>query len=275
MQTADDLETARDLLDHANIEIGIKEDGVWTVFFTRTCGFLDPQSSKCTIHGTERQPRICRDYSAHTCWYRHAFASTLSLQLIRLNAARLDWILAQVEFDETGEIARVPDWDLMLSELSAVPLGMSAVPVRDQNELGAAVSERVPLTGSEQPPANLPQSTAILAFPPGRPAHLSHFDLIRFRLGFPGVSLGVTQNEWYFLVDAPPRRNGKTSPAAHCSKYHLNEESARSMVRVGLEELPRIEVLCATDRSGLITRHPDLAEIRSALSTASCGESRT
>ncbi len=140
MQTADDLETARDLLSHDNIEIGIKDDGVWTVFYTRTCGFLDPQSSKCTIHGSERQPRICRDYSAHTCWYRHAFASTLSPQLIRLNAARLDWIRARVEFDESEEIVRVPDWELMMSELSAIPLGMSAVPVGDQNEIAAAIS---------------------------------------------------------------------------------------------------------------------------------------
>ncbi len=89
------------------------------------------------------------------------------------------------------------------------------------------------------------------------------------------MNLGVTRNQWYFLLDAPPTGNGQYSPAAHCSKYHLDEDSARDVVRVGIEGLPRIEALCATDNDGAITRYPDLDEVRAALSTAARGQSRT
>ncbi len=245
---------ARDLLGHENVEIGIKDDGVWTVFYTRTCSRLDPVTSKCTVHGTEIQPDICRDYSSHQCWYRRVFSTTLSAGMIRLNRRRLDRILTSVTFDHQDCIDRVPDWDWIMRELAEIPLELDAV------ELAAAAPQSAPPSPR---PVGVERETR-LVFPPGKPRKLSHFDLMRFRLGFPGVSLGISNGGWYFVVDAPAREE-----TTHMSEYHLPEPDSDSLVIVNSGELSILRDLCTIDETGTIVIYPEPSAVRAAIAVPS------
>jgi len=258
VRTEHDLLIGLDLLEHENIEIGLKEDGIWTVFYTRTCRFLDPESSRCTIHGSSRQPEICRDYDAHRCWYRRVFASTISTAMIRLSRERLQWILDRVDYYEKGEISRVPDWELMMRELADIPLSTSA---RAAGAFTGVASEITKGPRSQQTGVPAPGR---LAFPPGRPRRIAHFDLIRFRLGFPGVQLAITGNEWYFLLDAPERPAGRQN-TAHVGEYHLTAEAASGCVAVAHEDIDAVLSLCSRNTVGRITGYPGLDEVRSAI----------
>lgn len=255
IRTVHDLAVARDLLGHENIEIGLKEDGVWTLFYTRSCRFLDPASARCTIHGSDRQPTICKQYDAQRCWYRGVFASTLSSAMIRLNQKRLEWILDRVDCDESGEIRGVPDWDLMMRKLAEIPLAMAAQTVRI-----TGLTSREEVTGADS------KTVRELAFPPGRPRRIGHFDLIRFRLGFPGVSLGITGDEWYFLLDAAPLPGGPAA-GAHVAEYHLSPEAASECVVVGYADSDTLFSLCTTDGNGRISGYPEPEAVRAAVAS--------
>lgn len=180
-----DLASAEHLASHQNIEIGIRESGEWIVFYTVACRFLDPVSAMCKIHGTNAQPDLCKRYDAHTCWYRRVFVQPSdqpNAEMLRLNATRVRRLRELVLFDDRGEIYRVPDWELLQREFVGLPLDAHATAT-----------------------AHVGRREDILLFPPGRPLHRRHLDLIRFRLGFPGVSLRIDGDSWQFALAAPLR----------------------------------------------------------------------
>lgn len=245
------METARHLLEHSNINIGLRENGEWTVFYSATCRFLDPSTSKCTIHGTARQPQICKDYRADRCWYRRTFAAATTNEMIFLSRSRVSRLIEMCIFDDCDEIYRVPDWERMSKELAGV----------DARALPAAA---LPAPGGA---SVAPDPRDLLLFPPGRPTHLRHLDLIRFRLGFPGVSLRIAGDEWAFAAVAPridcgPRCDG-------ISQYHVPSEPAADAGEpyyVTLEGLPQLIDELTVDEEGAIIsgpRRPSLPPSRS------------
>ncbi len=246
------VDTEADLLDAAwlagleGIEIGLRDDGTWTVFYTQTCRFLDDETGGCRLHGLADQPDVCVRYDARTCWYRTAFAHDASVRFIRFNRERLLELHRRVICDEAGEIRKVPEWEQILAILESVPLAGS--PRRDQ---GAA--------------ADLAVTACELLMPPARPATIRQLDLVKFRLGYPGISLVVSDTEWRFSLRTaaggqsglPPRR---VFTAIDLRAYGL-EPGER---RIDRAALPRLAELCATAADGRIGAYPTVAQIDAA-----------
>ncbi|TVR56921.1 MAG: hypothetical protein EA426_12965 [Spirochaetaceae bacterium] len=241
------IDTEADLLDAAwlagleAIEIGLRDDGTWTVFYQQSCRFLDDETGGCRLHELPDQPDVCVRYDARTCWYRHAFAHDASPRFIRFDRERLLELHRHVICDEKGEIRKVPDWEDILTMLQAVPLGEPS----GTRETGGTATE------------------CELLMPPARPATIRQLDLVKFRLGFPGISLVVSETEWRFSLrtsvlgdhrDGPPRR---VFTAIDLRPYGLLPDERR----IDRAMVPRLATLCAADEAGLIVAYPTVLQI--------------
>ncbi|MBN2536331.1 MAG: hypothetical protein JXB88_25840 [Spirochaetales bacterium] len=190
------LETRTDFLNLAllscyhHIRLGLKKSGEWTVYFQRDCRFLDTVTSKCRIHGIENQSFICKSYDAHKCWYRPAFQSHQNEELILFDLDRLLLLEKETDFLKTGYIKNSLNWDEIIMRISRLPLETRAA----KNDEKTGFPDNVLAFKRNYP-------ERFLFFPPfEKPKRDAHFDLFRFRLGFPGISLAVADNCWATMV---------------------------------------------------------------------------
>ncbi len=237
MENREHLLQARSLLSHHRIELGLHDNGTWMVYYASACRFLDPVSSRCTIHGSGRQPGICRDYSARLCWYRTAFAGDLSLRFIRFDRRRFEVLSGRLGIDDRGEIARVPSWEQLLRDLASVP--------REPDlflAVGAAAGS-VPRSGAG-PSGDAGLASGSLVFPLPVPLSSRNLDFIRFRLGFAGTAIGVHREPdgsvaWRLILDAPCREGG-------CEACRRDLREGHALLRSGgeiVEHLTPEEIL--------------------------------
>ncbi|HOV38439.1 MAG TPA: hypothetical protein PLG79_06940 [Spirochaetales bacterium] len=172
-----DLLQAVLMLSHRWMELGLKDDGTWMLFYTRPCSNLDLKTSLCKVHGTDLQPWVCKDYAANLCWYRRAFSCTESLEFIRFDKERLEALMDHLLYDEdTEEIAGVPSWEEMIKLVSLHPLSDPST----RAEGGA--------------PAEL------FVFDPP-PREERHHSLFHFRTQFPGVRVVKGETRWITVVE--------------------------------------------------------------------------
>lgn len=183
-----DLQKLIDLCWFEGMVPALKDNGEWKLFYQVPCRYIHEPTGKCTIHETPEQSAICKKYPPHRCWYKKAFSSPESLQLIRFNAARLGWLIEMIGFDDAGRIDETPSWEVMAEELQKIrfsPPTFSAPPTVMEQHL---------------------DSEFLLLFPPDKPKSIEHFDLVRFRMGFPGVMVLTSFSLWCFSVPAVPRK---------------------------------------------------------------------
>jgi len=178
-----DWEKGASLLRFPDIRLGLRSDGEFRVYLGRTCAFLTGDR-RCLNHDTPRQSKICMGYSPHTCWYKRAFHSQNSDLLILLDSVRFAALEKGITWNEAGEVDRVADWEVLIELTAAHPLDIK--PFRERER-----------AGTDTPTA--------LLMPPGKPEKREHWDLVRFRLGFPGVFLSRAVEEgepWAFLISS-------------------------------------------------------------------------
>ncbi len=162
-------------------------------YYLAPCRFLNPFDSKCLIHGSPRQPRICRDYSPAGCWYKRVFVEPDTQRLagfIRFDSSRFAVLTELIEFDSEGELAEVPEWEELSSRIGALPL-------RQQTAAGPSPEVVAPPTGE------LPQAPGGLVFPIRTPRTRRDLDVVRFRLGFHGVRVGIRDEQWITVIGNP------------------------------------------------------------------------
>jgi len=224
----EDWRTAENLLAVPGIRLGLKDNGSFLVYLHRSCRFL-AKDRRCRIHGTPEQSYICRDYNPRTCWYKRAFPGTATDLLILLDAPRLARLGPLIGWTGDGMLDRVPDWRILKREALQVPLtdGPSLFP-------------------GEGPPG--------LLVPPGKPSKPEHFDLIRFRLGFPGVFLVVGEQNWASLI--LPEGQSPEGPAAGNipDPFGTDVRMERSLL-IGLESLTAFQDACSFGETGLVSPH--------------------
>lgn len=236
------MRRARRMISSPAFELGLRDDGTFSLFYRGSCRFVsEPTSdghggSLCTLFGKPARPQICVDYSANRCWYRPSFGAWGGLDgredstsFLRLTPQRLAALEAMTGFDDSGEIARVPAWEELLAVL------------RDPRSF--PLYERRPLPG------------LVHRFAMGTPRRRRHFDLIRFRLGFPGVFVDGRSREWELLI-----RPGPESSSTRLGSPGLS----RGQAVFGLEDLDRVTAASRFDEAGRVRYAPfgwDLARI--------------
>ncbi len=271
------LDSRRDFISlllvssYRDIYPALKDSGEWIIYLGRNCSFHDPISGKCGIHGAPDQSMVCKSYDAHSCWYIDAFRGDSSRTMIPFTTNMLVW------FEKTYSLIDNHfdcgcDWD----ELCCRAVGREAGPQK-QAELPVPPESRM-LSFEES------RNEEFLFFPPfRRPERRSHLDLLLFRLGFPGVSLAVSDSCWAFLVrDSidpealglirneyyPGINPGDGAFSFDSIRREQNPWSSSGEEWLVLErdELYAITALCSFSPDGRITEYPDIREIQDILS---------
>ncbi len=232
MRTAADLDLARYLLNFEGIELGMvasfrpgEED--WTVRLRSPCRKLDrsvPGRWLCSVHETPEQPRVCANFDGMMCWYRRVLgpeAYVVSGEFLRIDRARLELMMPLIQQEPSGDLRVLPEWTQLIELFRDAPLA-------------TAWFEAVDGQAPEPPPAAIapppgPQPLRVLRgeqgdrggcsgcaahccetlfFPRKPPIRRAALDYTRFLLGFAGVRLGISDDEWTILVDTRCRHLG-------------------------------------------------------------------
>lgn len=189
--TRADFDLVQRFLRHPRVEVGLYESGWWMAYYLAPCRFLDPYSSKCLVHGSERQPQICRHYSPVRCWYKRVFVSGISPDFIRFNDRRLEAVRSMVSFDGRGTLTEVPSWEAMQDVLQHIPIDA----VTDSLDNRVAIEQVAPAPESI--------AEAGMAFPFRTPRTRSDLEVVRFRLGFHGTRIAVSRDGWETIIGDP------------------------------------------------------------------------
>ena len=249
----------------------MKDTGEWTYYLSRSCRYLSSETGMCSIHKELHQSLICKTYDAHNCWYTDAFNPRQYSTMIPFNTERLIWFerrydLIRKRFDH------FPDWETLCREIHSEGPDFKS---SDSGILSFSPQRRISFKKS--------RSSRYLLFPPyKRPGGKNHFELLSFRLGFPGVSLALTDTAWAFLVEtgmnpsnldlirkeyypAIEHKDGRFCYDALIREFSPFSETGEQWVILQREDLPTLTSLTEFDTEGRIKRLPSCAEILQAL----------
>ncbi len=110
-QTYLDFDYLRYVVGFRNLEVLVHRDGDWSIAVSETCRHLDAATSRCSVHGTARQPKVCTNYPGDGCWYRNSFTGLVPGNVIRLDSAAIEALLPLLAFDAVGRLVAAPSWD--------------------------------------------------------------------------------------------------------------------------------------------------------------------
>ncbi|MDF1603125.1 hypothetical protein [Nocardioides sp. YIM 152315] len=298
VHTLVDLDYAVFLLNFEDIELGVNRAGEWTSFYVRSCRHLTAEG-RCGVHGTDEQPHVCQQYSAFNCWYRPALVAERG-DHVRVDRARLQWILDRIEFGPDREIRALPTWEELSAHVAAEPLprvGPTGAPhdspkpfaeapgpsdvVAPPGSPGLAI-----LTAHEPCDGCAAYCCTTLLFPISPPDSMSHLDYLRFVLGFPNVTINVVDRVWRLAVRTRCRHLdgnrcgvfGEWDRPLRCSGYDAWQCSyVPSLGPQAVERPPRGVTLTADDfplladclgydvETGEVVDVPDLEGLAAAL----------
>lgn len=294
VRTMVELDRVLYLLGFDRIVVGVSVSGEWSAYYHEACRYLD-ETAGCSLHGTTAQPAICQNYNPYSCWYRKVLTTDVHPDFVRVDSARLAWILERTAFDEERTIVGVPDWDEMVVAFADLPLAPAAPAERVHPDPVAELWQEVVLgRRPDVPPVVVDGLTAAagdpctgcsapccdtLVFPVSWPSTVGSLDYLRFCLGFPGVEVGVSDEGWTLVVktrcrhlegsrcgifDSPERPLLCRYYDAHRCTYKASFGTARpdGLVRVRLEQLASLGELFEYDAIGAATGLPPAAAVR-------------
>jgi hypothetical protein len=273
-----ELDFARYALGFARIELGLAESGAWTIYYRAACRFLEADTYRCTVHDGPAQPAVCRNFNPHGCGYRRTLREP-STEYLRIDGARMAWILDRTRFDDDRAVIERPTWQAMRVAFGAMPYRAprdDVGPVEDAHASASTFDAAAPCTGCAA------WCCTALSFPVPVPTHHSHVDYLRFALGFPGVELGIADDEWSLvvrtrcehLVDHRCGVYGRPERPLTCRYYdehrclariRLGEARPPGFVRVRYDQFASVERGFTFDGSGRAQRCPTVEEVRAAI----------
>jgi hypothetical protein len=285
-----DLDHAVYLANFERIELGLALDGTWSVHYRHPCRYLDPDDRSCTVHGTPDQPHICSQYSAHTCWYRPALSDDGDGRFLRIDRRRLELLLENVRFDEQRQIVSVPEWDDLHEAFAGIPIEHDHDWDRPREAAGngqVRAEWRTDLRFGEHALKTPCEGChawccELLAFRYPQPTTTSGVDHLRFALGFPGVTAGITGDDWSLLVETRCRHFanrrcsifGEPERPLRCVNYdawnctykrNLGPNPPAEFARVRYEDFDLLAGTFVFDDNGRATHVPGGEEIATAL----------
>lgn len=218
-----DFSYAGYLLNFERIRLGINRSYDWSAYYVMPCGFLDRTTFACTIHGTDAQPHICRNYNPYSCWYKRALTDSVSDEFLLVDRSRYAYLRDHVRFDELRQLTSMPSFDALAEafvDLSDPPVSAAEPPIADPAFEGwtsvilgrpssaAATAPRrdepVRFGDVEEPCQDCSAPCCdTLTFAQSHPTTAAALDYLRFCLGFPGVELAVTDGGWWLVVKSP------------------------------------------------------------------------
>lgn len=256
-----------------NIFPALKKSGEWTVYLGRECRFLNKTDGKCGIFGSPQQSLICKSYDAHNCWYLDAFAPKRYTTMIPFNTEMMIWYEKRYKLTE-NRFNVSADWDSLCD--AADDFRGGALDLQPRTFVPEA---------SYVLPFKKCHSEQYLFFPPyNRPENLNHFELITFRLGFPGLYLAVSDTCWAFMAKTDINRlhmdrfrqeyfpgighsDGAYSFEAMSKLQQPFSHSGEQWVVLDISDLELLKGLTVFDSEGRVRRLPTTSEILDSVNT--------
>lgn len=166
----------------------LKKTGEWAFYLERDCSFYQKEEGSCSIHKASHQSQICKSYDAHNCWYIDAFGPSDFNTMIRFDTKTI------IRFEKSLNLIKNRfDVEFNWEELC----GVAHDNPRDtaSHTVTSEPWESLILSFKNS------RSDQFLFMPPyERPKKQAHFELLSFRLSFPGIYLAVSDTCWAFMV---------------------------------------------------------------------------
>jgi Fe-S-cluster containining protein len=253
----------------------LKKSGEWTVYLERDCRFLNKTEGKCSIHKAAHQSMVCKSYDAHSCWYIDAFDCQNFSTMIPFNTEKMIWFEKEYK-----QIESRFDVDIDWNEICSAAYKFGGGP--------ADAAPRVfdPWT-SLKLSFKKSRSEEFLFFPPyKRPESRSHFELLSFRLGFPGIYLAVTDTCWAFMVKtnlnqsrmnlirkeyypAIEHKDGAYSFDRMMKEHNPFSETGEQWIILQRSQLETLKNLTVFDSLGRVRRLPSCSDLLNAFKSRS------
>jgi hypothetical protein len=297
VRTLADVDYAGYLLNFTGIELGLDGTGQWSVYFRQSCRHLSPTDGSCTLHGSASQPIVCRQYNPYQCWYKRVMTVPASEEFVRVDRRRLEWILERTRYDEHRRVVSSPSWPDLVAAFEDLPLEVTPLPHPGPTvpEATAAPGGRTMLPVIAVGPRRYADLTATgpcdgcaafcctrVEFPLAVPRSVASLDFLKFSLGFPGVTIGVTDRGWRLNVSTTCRHLvgnrcsafGTPQRPIKCSYYDAWRCTFRrehdpahpdAMLTVGLEQYDWLLETVSLDDHGDVREMPDTATLREHL----------
>jgi hypothetical protein len=212
-----DIDYAGYLLNFEGIIVGLRRDHTVEVYLHQACGFLDVPSGLCTVHSTPLQPSVCVTYNAHSCGYRHRMTVEVDADRPLLDRDRMAWLADRVVFDDNRRVTAMPEWGEMLEAFRSMPMHRVLAPAPEPDPIieewrSIVLSEKRSDSTDPQvrrygdPEVSDPCTGCgawcckVLVFNRGLPGDASQLEFLRYSLGFPGVEVGVAEDNWAVMV---------------------------------------------------------------------------
>jgi len=292
MAHLEDLDYAKFLLGFDGIELVLLANGRWRVHFHAACRLLDT-AHRCTVHGTEAQPHICRDYDAYACSYRPLWVEGDETGAFRIDERRLAVLSAEIGFDHRRRIATLPPWEWMAETFRALGPAEVASAARASSATAPTSDPAAPAAGRPgtrrlrflDPEVQDPCASCAawcctrLVFPIPTPERLAQLDFVRFALGFPGVEVSIDEDGWALVLATRCRHlrgtrcslYGAPERPLHCSSFsalgcrypaNFGDGGPTDGVRLGFDQLEVLLGLATVE--GTTVRPPSVAALRDA-----------
>lgn len=293
VHTLADVDYAGYLLNFTGIELAINAEGQWSTYFRQSCRHLSPTDGSCTLHGSPAQPIVCQQYNPYQCWYKRVMTVSASDELVRIDRRRLDWILEHTRYDEHRRIVSSPSWHNLVAACAELPLDVTPVPhpspVTDPGPPAPSGRRSLPVISTG--PRRYADITAAspcdgcaafcctkVEFPLAVPRSVASLDFVKFSLGFPGVSIGVTDEGWRLIISTTCRHlvggrcsvYGTPQRPLKCAYYDAwrctfrrDHDVARTdaIVTVALEQYDWLLETVSIDDDGVVTAMVDAATL--------------
>jgi hypothetical protein len=296
-----DVDYGAYILNFEGFLLRLHRDGKVDVYFHQPCRLLDVGTGLCTVHGTEDQPSVCVHYNAHSCWYRHGMTADVDRDGPLLDRARMKWLAARMTFDDSRQVTGSPDWEEMLQTFESMPVERRQAPAPPPDPV---FEEWRSITLSPNGPERSPQPHRFgdavvsdpcrqceawccktLIFHRSHPTNAGQVDFLRYCTGFPGVEIGVSNEDWALIVRATCRHLkdnrcsvfGTDERPLRCTyydelkcKYRLYFGTPRpeDMIRIPREHFGVLAASVMFDDQGQVTGLPSVDALRAMVEEA-------
>lgn len=290
-----ELDYARYVLNFDRIELTLHAGGLWRAHYVHPCSNLEPETLRCRVHGSPRQPLTCKSFNAWQCSYKRIYDGPEKGDAIRMDRGRLDHFASLLVFDGYRQIIEAPGMEALSDSLPALaetdwpPARASRVLEQWQREVIRREPEpEVQEYGLQQRPdpctACESWCCTRLNFPQELPHNVANLEHLRFLSGFPGLELGFGPDGWSLVVRTRCRhRTLESDGSGRCGVFGMPERPiacqsyqgtncaykarfgrtrAAHYTRIEYSSLDAVLDLYRVDEDGYIRTHPTSDQVR-------------
>jgi hypothetical protein len=209
----------------------------------------------------------------------------LSQPMIWINRERLDVLTSHISFDDDRILAEIPGTGKLYEMMSEIPYQVPVKKEPPKEEKTASAKDVVVKTHLDfRNPCKDCDAFCCrnLLFPQDKPMTYSSLDFLRYTLSFPGIGLGISDDQWVVIARTVCRHCEDNRCAVYqanerplvCKYYnplkcvhksYFGKSKPNGFMRVGYEEFERLMETFKFDEEGNIIESYDVKSFRAGI----------